>query len=148
MPITSGPHPCRAVSATFITSSPPKNTPGITVTLKLIDSDDLIDCTMWLSEAAKKRTAESLAVLGFDGDNLESITKNEAIAVCEEEEYEGKKYMRVKWINDPARGGGQFATMDPAQKQSMMSELRGLVLAHKKTEADAEKNFGGKKPVF
>jgi hypothetical protein len=146
MTVTAGSHKVRAVKAAFVNSS--KNTPGVTVTLKILATDDLIDATLWLSEGAKKRTAESLAVLGFDGEDLETVTKNEAIAVIEPEEYEGKTYMRVKWINDPARGGGQFAEMAPAQKQSVMSELRGLVLAHKQTEKKADANFGGKKPLF
>lgn len=144
--ITLGTHPCRGVKAEFIEAGE-KKTPGITVTLKLLDTDDLIDCTLWLSEGAKVRSAKSLALLGFDGENLETITSKDAECEIGEEEYEGKKYTRVKWINDPNYVGG-FAKMDPGKKQSVMSELRGLVLSQKRTEKAAEENFGGKKPKF
>lgn len=147
MTIQAGNYKCRAISAAFINSGGEKKTPGVTVTLKLIESDELIDATLWLSEGAKKRSAESLAILGFDGQDLMTITRNEAWCVIEPEEYNGKTHMRVKWINREP-GGTKFAPMDPAQQQSVMSELRGIVLAHQDNSKKAEENFGGKKPLF
>lgn len=56
------------------------------------------------SEAAADRTIEALRHCGFEGDDLTQLTgldKNEVELVVEDEEYEGKTYAKVQWVNKP-----------------------------------------------
>ena len=153
--LVAGSYKARAVSADMITSSK-KNTPGVTVTLRVEDEGpfkgELTDWTGWLTDGTKARTAESLALMGFDGTDLTTVTRNEVVIVVEDEEWttekgEKRTTPRVRWINDPSRGGAKFAAMDPAQKQSMLSELRGLVLAQKQSKPGDPMEFPPK-PKF
>lgn len=144
--IQSGTFKARGVSATVIKSQN-KGTPGVSVTLRLEEGPDkgsMIDWTGWLTEGTKARTAESLALLGFDGQDLATITRKEVVAVIEHEEYttetgEPRVSAKVRWLNDPARGASRFEEVSPAEKQQLLSELRGLVLAAKKPEPAKER---------
>lgn len=137
MIIEAGSYKCHAISAVMITS-PKKNTPGITVCVSFDDGlakDKMMETTLWLTEPTKAKTAEILAFLGFDGTDLDTV-RGECVAVVEDDPWTddtGKVHpqSKIKWLNDPSRGGAKFAEMEPAQKQSMLSELRGLVLAQK-----------------
>ena len=126
--------------------------------LKVLDEgpqkNQTLEWTGWLTEGTKARTAESLAVMGFDGTDLSRLP-NEVIAVVEDEEWtdkNGEKHStpRVRWINDPKRGGARFAAMEPTQKQEMLAQLRGLILAGKKPESNTGTafDFGANKPKF
>lgn len=152
--VIAGNHKAHAISVTMIESSE-KHTPGVTAVLS-IDEDgpmkgSTIEWTGWLTEATKVRTAESLSLLGCGDEDLLRISQADGpvpikspqpvIIVCEEEEYEknGEKRtaIRVRWINDPNRGGAGFAQMGAEKKAAFGDELRGLLL--KQNESKKEK---------
>jgi hypothetical protein len=143
--VIAGNHKAHAISVTMIESSE-KKTPGVTAVLS-IDEDgpmkgSTIEWTGWLTEATKVRTAESLSLLGCTDEDLLRISQADGpvpikapqgvIIVCEDEEYEKngetRTAVRVRWINDPNRGGAGFAQMGAEKKAAFGDELRGLLL--------------------
>lgn len=152
--VIAGNHKAHAISVTMIESTE-KKTPGVTAVLSIDEEGPMkgstIEWTGWLTEATKVRTAESLSLLGCVDEDLLRISQADGpvaiktplpvIIVCEEEEYEknGEKRtaIRVRWINDPNRGGAGFAQMGTEKKQAFGEELRGLLL--KQNEAKKEK---------
>lgn len=98
-----------------------------------------IEWTGWLGENTRERTAESLAICGYDGSDPKTISKNLVQLVIEHEtnvsEKNGKTYVnaRVKWVNDPNRSRAQFEPSDG----SALASLRGLVLQKHEERAKA-----------
>lgn len=87
-----------------ITKSKNKGTPGALLLLRN-DAGDHIYHTLWLSDGALENSVNTLKeVFGFDG-NFETINDQvkgkECSFTVEMEEYEGKEYPRVKWLNTP-----------------------------------------------
>lgn len=146
MNLTPGTYKARAVAPAVVAKSSQKETPGITVSLRLEDGPNkgaIIEWTGWLSDGAKPRTIESLVLMGFDGDDLASVQKNEVIAVLDNEtrEYEGKTYTetRVKWINDPSRASGaKFLPLSDAEKAVIAGDIRAAVAVHRAAAAKSE----------
>ena len=81
----------------------------------------------FFTEQALDRTLESLRHCGWSSDSivdLDGLEANEVEIVVDEEEYEGKIYSRVKWVNRATRLA--FADpMDGAQLQAFAAKLRG-----------------------
>jgi hypothetical protein len=86
----------------------------------------------WLSDAAADRTLESLRYCGWEGDDLtelRGLDANEVELVIEQEDYQGRSYPKVKWVN---RGGGLAhktpLTGDKARffAQQMKDRIRAL----------------------
>lgn len=145
--INAGSFKARATGPLVVGESSVKKTPCVTVTLRLEDGPDagsLIEWVGWLGEKSKARTAESLALMGFDGTDPSTVTRQEVVAVIDHEtnvsETTGKSFTeaRVKWINDPARGGTKFSTVEPAKQAAMLADMRGLVLSAKKAQSGGE----------
>lgn len=153
--ISEGSFKARGIAASMGKSSQ-KGTLCVSVTLRLEDGPhkgEMIDWVGWMSDATRARTAESLELLGFDGDDLASTNRNEVIAVIEHEEFtkqngEVMVTPRVKWLNDPKRGGAKFAALSPGETQALMGSLRGYVLAAKAAKGEAPRNGGGNGPKF
>jgi hypothetical protein len=137
----------RGVSIEAVKSS--TGTPGITVVFNILDEGPykgrMIEFTGWTNDNCKVRTAESLALCGFDGRDPKTIGKNVVQIVIEEETYvkdpglpteKTYKNARVKWVNDPSRGRTQFTPMAPAEKQAAFDGLRGLILDQTKVIAE------------
>lgn len=87
----------------------------------------------YFTEKTLERTIESLRLCGWHGDdvsNLEGLTDNEVDLVIKQEEYEGTRTPRVRWVN--ARGSGGLALqspLEPAEAKSFAQSLRGQILA-------------------
>ena len=149
--ISEGSFKARGIAASMGKSSQ-KGTLCVSVTLRLEDGPhkgEMIDWVGWMSDATKARTAESLELMGFDGDDLGTTNRNEVIAVIEHEEFtkqngEVLKTPRVKWINDTKRGGAKFAPLSPGETQALMGSLRGYVLAAKAAKGEAPSGNGPK----
>jgi hypothetical protein len=132
-----------------------KGTPCAQVACSLLEGPDkgqTIEYVGWITEATEARTAESLALFGYDGENATTITRNKVALVIEHEDYTtnagaSKKRARVKWVNDPARAGAKFDALEPAMEIQLKSRLKGLMLAQAAAKpakpADADKfDFG------
>jgi hypothetical protein len=105
-------------------------------------SGEPVEWVGWLTEKAEARTAESLALLGFDGEHEASVTGREVQLVIEYEEYEttdGEKRQapRIKWINDPNRRSGLGTPMSAGDAAAAKQRLKGLVLAQRQKLAGA-----------
>ncbi len=86
------------------------------------------------SDAAIDRTLDSMRHCGWDGDslaNVENLQNNEVEIVIEEEEYQGKRREKIKWINKPAGLKLQHQLAGSA-RDAFAAKLRGKVIAHKK----------------
>lgn len=93
----------------------------------------------WLSEGAKARTVEALGYCGYDGENEKTISTNQVQLVIEHEDYtneSGKTFTnaKVKWVNDPARGGAMISTEDAGKSAAIKADLRGLMMAQKQAK--------------
>lgn len=89
----------------------------------------------FFTENTLDRTLESLRHCGWDSDSiveLDNLGANEVELVLGEEEYEGKTYTRVQWVNRPSR----LAIGEPlagAELQAFAAKLRGKCIASKQT---------------
>ncbi len=138
--IAEGSYQARGVSMQAVKSQH-KGTQGVTVTFVILDEgpakNRMVEWTGWLSENTEARTAESLAICGYDGTNPETVKTNLVQLVIEHEPYTnpttGKTYTnhKVRWVNDINRGRTQHAPMEGAERMSAMDRLKGLVLSEK-----------------
>jgi hypothetical protein len=130
--IEPGTYTARAKELAFITAS--TGTEGARVFFELEDGRN-ISWVGWLSDACAARTAESLAICGFDGNDDSTVTRNQVHLVVDlddpytNEAGETVQRSRVKWINDPNRAKGIGKPMEPSQALAAKQRLRGLVLA-------------------
>jgi hypothetical protein len=109
------------------------NTPYIRIPLIVTEDGDgegdRLTHQAWISDKSLDRTVKNLAeVFGWDGD-IEALAKltntgpfvgQECSIVTEEEEYNGKKRVVIKWLNT-AGGGGK--TMESAKAASLARRL-------------------------
>lgn len=114
-----GKYRAKALEGTF-TESEQKKTPMVAVRFELIETKETIWHMMYLTEKTKERTFDTLyGTLGMNDapliqrDNGEwfdqtHLADKEVELVLEEEEYEGKKRIRVQWVNEIG-GGMKFA---------------------------------------
>jgi hypothetical protein len=103
-------------------------TPRVEVEIE-VESGDYILWDGYLSDGALDITLKSLRAMGFQGDNIEDLStvgSKEFEIVTKFEEYKGKQYCRVKFVNDI--GGGRVA-MPPEKKKKFAADLRGKIRA-------------------
>lgn len=96
--------------ASLIESS--KGTRGLEFRLVHPEHGTIFHC-MWLTDKSKKRAGETLIELGVGMDDLRSadfwrapVDKLHGVAAritTEEDEYEGRRRVRVKWFNGTSR---------------------------------------------
>jgi len=99
----------------------------------------------YFSDKAALRTLESLRHAGWDGRqetfaDLAGLGSRDVELVVEEEEYNGQVRARVRWVNEPGRGGPALKeTMSTAQRQAFASRMRGAI-------GVAAQQYGGQAP--
>lgn len=87
----------------------------------------------YFSDAATDRTLESLRHLGWQGDDLFDLTGidgNEVSIVLEEDDYNGKTSIKVKWINE-IRGLTLKAPMTDAQAKAFSARMKGAAVGQR-----------------
>lgn len=142
--LVNGTYKVRGVSAELGYTS--KGNEQVGVLLQILSEGFENETITWFgsfSEAAQDRTLEALRHLGWSSDDLfdlSGIGSKEAYAVLEEEEFQGKVSMKVKWIN-AAGGLAMKAPMNEAQARAFSARMKGAVLASK------SKVGGGAKPA-
>ena len=143
MDIPNGKYRAKA-KAWLLTEIGERSTPAVSVEFSFLAPEyasEGIAWDGWLTENAYARTVESLRHCGWEGDDvtdLQGLDANEVELVVEAEEYEGKTYPRVKWVN---RLGG-IATKPPMsadRTKAFAAEMRAKIRA-----LDAA---GGRKPA-
>lgn len=125
---------CVALNPRLVTSKD-KGTPGVEMEFKNSDGDE-ITATLYITDGTIKRTVESLRHTGWRGDDfsdLSSVGSKLCQIVVEAEEYKGKWYPRVKWVNANESQGGASGDgqprMDPATAKRFAAQMRGQVIA-------------------
>ncbi len=120
MSLKSGKHNCRVAAPSngwFCESK--TGTPGLRLPLEVTSGEckgTQVEYIAWLSHAALDRSVKTLAdVFGWDG-NLAALSQlvdsgpfvgRECEITVEDEEYNGKMYPKIKWLNKA--GGGNSA---------------------------------------
>lgn len=106
----------------------------IAVEFELLDPDYSGQHITWygyFSDGALEFTVKALRTMGWQGDDLLhliGLDANEVVLVIENEEYQGKTYAKVKWVN--AIGGLALKTpMTPAKQQSFAAQMRQRIAA-------------------
>ena len=135
MSIVSGTFEMVAAGPLEMVASPEKGTPGVRVYCKYIDGpnkDQTIEWIGWLSEKTSVRTGESLANMGYDGEDPSTVTRSKFQGVTEEEEYtkaDGStgSRPRLKWIN----GTSRMVVMSGAELAGAKDRLKAAMLAAK-----------------
>ena len=154
--ILEGAFKAKAIAPATVGKSQTKGTPCVAVQLQFTEGPNegqQIEWVGWMTDGTRARTAESLELLGFDGEDLATVTRNEVVAVIEHEEYQKldgstAKRPRVKWINSPNRGGAKFETLSGTESARLMGELKGLVLASKQARGSAQPASKAPGPKF
>lgn len=90
-----------------------------------------------------ERSLKSLRYCGWDGDDLESISSeqlhNLVQVTIEHQEYEGKTYPRIVWVNQ--LGGLAIKTkMDESTKRAFAQRMRGLAMKIPRSLANGVKS--------
>lgn len=113
-----------------------KGNPFIAVSFKVKDPLDGVEkFVSWrghFTDLTTDRTIESLRYLGFEGDdlsNLVGLDKNEVDLVVEDEEYEGKTYARVQFINQP-RGATVKTVLEGQKLSTFAAQMKSAFRAH------------------
>lgn len=139
--LTPGTYNARGVSAQLGTTNDGKE--QVAVDLVFTDGEFAGRHITWFgyfSEKTIDRTFESLRYLGWEGDDLadlRGVDRNDVSIVLEEEVYEGKSRIKVRWIN---RGGGL------ALKQPMTADQARVFAARMKARAAAHRAAMGVPP--
>lgn len=124
---------CSAFNARLVTSKD-KGTPGVEMEIRNEHGEE-ITATLYITDNTMKRTVESLRHTGWRGDDfseLSSVGSKLFQVVVDAEEYKGKWYSRVKWINanESTAGGGEGQPrMDPSTAKRFAAQMRGQVIA-------------------
>lgn len=133
--LQSGTYTMQAAGPGELMKSPEKETPGVRVICRYLDGPNegqTIEWIGWLSDKAIARTGESLVNMGYDGEDLSTVTRNKFQGVTEDEEYDkadGSKgtRARLKWIN----GGSRMVAMSAPEATGAKDRLKAAMLAAK-----------------
>lgn len=107
----------------------------LAVSFKVKDTDGEEKFLGWrgfFTDATTERTIESMRAMGFEGDdmtNLVGLDKNEVDLVVEDEEYEGKTYARVQWVNKP-RGPMVKTVLEGDKAKAFAASMKAAFRAH------------------
>lgn len=84
----------------------------------------------WLSNAAFDRTIKSLVeAFGFNGDlaglatGRQSFTGKPCNVTVKPEEYDGKTYFKVKWLNAPGGGASAPKPIERTKLEQLIAEM-------------------------
>jgi hypothetical protein len=96
-----------------------------------VDAGQRITWRGYFTEKTTERTLQSLRYCGWDGINLADLTgldKNLVQLVIENEEYNGKTYSKVAWVNQ--LGGLALKNrMDDKARAAFAAKMKGAALA-------------------
>lgn len=133
--VANGVYRARAVSAALGRTGTGKE--QVAVTFQLMDSEGALGPMLtwfgYFTEQTFPRTVEGLRHCGWQGDDLSDLSgidANEVSLVVENEEYEGKTYSKIRWVN--AAGGGGVTLKEQLtdmEARAFGARMRGQVTA-------------------
>jgi hypothetical protein len=134
--LTAGTFRARAVDGEFGFSS--KNTEQIAVRFQILEGPCRGETITWYgffnTPENATRAMQVLRRCGWQANDLtdlRGLTDLEVELVLEEEEYEGKKRIRVKWVNEIGGGPTLSRKMDDAQKRAFANRMKGIAASIK-----------------
>lgn len=133
--IPAGKWYARAVEATVGKSDKDEDQVAVELVFEP-DQDDEVDgqSIVWrggFSEKSEEWTLKALITMGWKGDwdTFEGITDNVVELVVEHNQYNGKYYANVKYVNSPRRGPVTKKQMSSGEKAAFAARMKGKVLA-------------------
>lgn len=93
---------------------------------------------LFFTEKTIERTLESLEYCGWNGYSiaeLDGLGSKEVEIVLDYEEYEGKQYLRVKWINKP-RGAQVKRELDRGGVLALDERIKGAMIARRQSREE------------
>jgi hypothetical protein len=130
----------------------------LAVTFEYLDENNekrFVTAYQFFTDAALPWTVEALRALGWDPeannwdiltlDGTDVLKGREVALVLEEEEYEGKRRTKVRFIN--ALGGAGVERLAPDQAKSFASDLRRRLMQAAPPKAGGAKGGAAKKPA-
>lgn len=141
--LPKGYYRARAIAGQLSTSKN-KGTPQVELEFELLDEQYLGRRVNWcgyFTEKTEARTLESLRHCGWQGDDLTDlagISDNEVQLVIDHEDYDGKTYARVQWVNRLG-GVGFGAPMEDAAKRAFAARMRSKAAASRVTGGGSAK---------
>jgi hypothetical protein len=134
MELPNGRYRARAVQGVLGRTS--KGTEQVAVEFQLYDAEGVPGASItwfgYFSDATFERTIESLRHCGWVGDDLSDLTgidSNEVSLVIENEEYQGKLYPKVRWVNAPGGGVALREQLSATEAKSFAQRMRSRILA-------------------
>jgi hypothetical protein len=145
------------VLGTTIWSAPNTGTPSVKVRFGVSDGvakPYQLYHDLWLSEKAFDRTMDTLrGVLGWFGCDLNDLYESETLAgievdlAVEDEEFNGKMYKKVKFINPAGHVPKDAVTgVDQNAARRIAAELRGKITMFQQNAAAAKAGTGATVP--
>ena len=144
----------------WIGESGTKQTPFLRLVLKVVTPGDQAGKILvhrgWLSENAIDRTIANLAeVFDWDGDIVSLANRRTSLAgkqcdvVADEEIYDGKRRVKVSWVNRVgATGGNSTDAMDSNKLNDLLKRVGGRAKAVAKATLAGEKKPKAELPAL
>jgi hypothetical protein len=108
----------------------------------------LIDFRGSLSEGkALEITNRALEAMGYDYDDDASVTRNEVQIVVQHEEYNGKTYANIQFVNDPNRAA-IYTPSSASIAAAAKARLKAAAIAAKATKPAASSGNPDDEPRF
>lgn len=134
-----------------LAESPEKKTPEVAVEFEFTSPGFEGQSSTWhgyLSEKAFDRTIESLRICGWTGDDLADLAgldTNEVNLVVKNEEYNGKTYPKIQFVNRPG-GLAVKEPMAPDKAKSFAASMRSRIRAIDAANGRKAKPANGTRP--
>lgn len=107
------------------------------------DGTEPITSYFSMSEKAVKYTVEKIRNLGFQGDDFDLLTDGLELAgnwcsiVIEHEEYNGKTYAKIKFVNEYGRANGPSSLGTAEIKSANLKRFNALLKSTKKANPNS-----------
>lgn len=118
-------------------------TPYIGVLFHLKEAGTKLTWRGFFTEKTQERTIDALRACGWKGDDLSEVgfpTGNEVEVVVKNEEWEGKVYPRILWVN-AIRGPMVKNAMPAGERKAFAEKMRGVILAYDQANAPTDVPF-------
>lgn len=133
-----------------LVESPNTKTAGVEIDFHS-EHGEAITGTLWITENTVKRVVESLRHAGWQGDDLfdlSTVGSKLCQIVVASEQYKGKWYPKVQWVNANAStggGGNGLSVLGDSERRAFATKMRGLVIAANggKPSTPAPRGAGG-----
>ena len=107
-----------------------KQTPGVEVTIDLVNAGEMT-WTGYLSGGAVNLTVKAMRAMGWQGEDLNDLSTIGSCdfeVVVEDEEYRGRYYPKIKYVNEIGRGEAKQAPpLDDSKKRMLAAAMRGVI---------------------